>query len=143
MRVRFLPFFLLAWLALCGSSFVSCSSSSGDGIIDPRPDNRAPRALDSSTAATVNMPLSSFMQAVDDDGDRLFYRLVTAPSLGSIRLDNTATGAFTYTGNATGTDHFSFQVDDGLANSNIATVTIQVVPTALANADRAQLRNRL
>lgn len=143
MRLRFVPLFVLVWLPLCGSSFVSCSSGSGEGIIDPRPDNRAPRALDSSTTATVSVPFSSFLQAVDDDGDRLLFRIITAPALGSVRIDNTATGAFTYTGSQTGTDRFSFRVDDGLAESNIATVTVQVMPVTLARAVRAELRNRL
>jgi hypothetical protein len=80
------------------------------------------------------------MQAVDDDGDPLSFRIVDPPDSGTVRLDNAATGAFTYTGSATGTDRFSFQVDDGLARSNIATVTVTVHSTQLARGDgRARL----
>jgi hypothetical protein len=130
----------LAWLLICGSSFVSCSSGSGEGIFDPRPDNRAPVAFDSALTATVNAAMSGFMQAVDDDGDPLSFRIVDPPDSGTVRLDNAATGAFTYTGSATGTDRFSFQVDDGLARSNIATVTVTVHSTQLARGDgRARL----
>ncbi|MGH8496298.1 MAG: Ig-like domain-containing protein [Gammaproteobacteria bacterium] len=142
--MRLLPLFLFAWLILCGSTFVSCSSGSRNGLFDPfdpGPGNRAPRAIDSSTVATVNLPISGFMQAVDDDGDRLFFRVVAAPSLGNLRIDNTASGSFTYTGVLTGTDRFSFQVDDGLANSNVATVTIQVTPMTLAYSRHVELRN--
>ncbi|CAN5208801.1 hypothetical protein BH24PSE2_BH24PSE2_02020 [soil metagenome] len=125
---------LLVWFAVSGSSFVSCSSGSGAALIDPRRDNRAPRAFDSFTTAILNVPVSGFMQAIDDDGDRLLFRLVTAPRLGSVRIEDSASGAYTYLPGSSGTDHFSFQVDDGLASSNIATVTIEITPATLLSS---------
>ena len=49
---------------------------------------------------------------------------------GTATLTNTATGAFTYTPkpNANGTDSFTFQVNDGKADSNVATVTVTIDP---------------
>ncbi|HUO82815.1 MAG TPA: Ig-like domain-containing protein [Gammaproteobacteria bacterium] len=139
-RPRIIVAVPLAWLLICGSSFVSCSSGSGEGIFDPRPDNRAPVAFDSSLTATANTAMSGFMQAVDDDGDPLSFGIVTGPDSGTVRIDNAATGAFTYTGSAAGTDRFSFQADDGLARSNIATVTVTVHAARLAHGDgRARL----
>lgn len=139
-RPRRLAWLPVAYLLLCGSSFVSCSSGSGEGIFDPRPDNRAPVAFDSSLTATVSVAMSGFMQAVDDDGDAVVFRIVDAPDSGIVRVDNAATGAYTYTASATGTDRFSFQVDDGLALSNIATVTVTIGPLQLARSDaRARL----
>ena len=45
-------------------------------------------------------------------------------------MTNVATGAFTYApkSNANGTDSFTFQVNDGKADSNVATVTVTIDP---------------
>jgi N-acetylneuraminic acid mutarotase len=62
----------------------------------------------------------------DPDGDDLSANLVTGPSNGT--LDFNADGSFSYTPNANfnGTDSFTYQANDGIADSNIAMVTITV-----------------
>jgi VCBS repeat-containing protein len=64
----------------------------------------------------------------DPDGDPLSAILVSSPANGSLSLN--ADGSFTYTPNPNfnGTDSFTYQANDGSANSNIATVTITVSP---------------
>ena len=49
---------------------------------------------------------------------------------GSAVITNPATGAYTYTpnANATGSDTFTFRVNDGTTDSNIATVTVTITP---------------
>jgi hypothetical protein len=65
----------------------------------------------------------------DDDGDALTAQLVLGPgNAQSFALNSD--GSFTYTPEAefNGNDSFTYQANDGQANSNIATVTITVDP---------------
>ena len=61
--------------------------------------------------------------------------LVSGPSNGSLTLN--ANGSFSYTPNANyfGTDSFTYQANDGLANSNVATVslTVNALPPVATN----------
>lgn len=70
-------------------------------------------------------PLPITLTATDANGDPLIYFIDSNPANGS--LSGTPPNV-TYTPNAhfTGTDSFTFHASDGLLNSNIATVTIQV-----------------
>jgi VCBS repeat-containing protein len=63
----------------------------------------------------------------DVEGDPLTSVLVLGPTNGTLTLN--ANGSFLYTPNANynGTDSFTYRVNDGLADSNIATVTINVI----------------
>lgn len=74
-------------------------------------------------------PLDEFLRASDADGDPLVYSLVSAPSFGTVQLDST-TGTFTYTPapDYNGTVSFTFQVNDGTADSNIARIFVTVWP---------------
>lgn len=72
----------------------------------------------------------------DMDGDWLTLSLVSNPTNGTLSLKSN--GAFVYTPNAgfRGTDSFSYKVSDGIADSNVATVTLVVGNTApFASAD--------
>jgi hypothetical protein len=70
----------------------------------------------------------------------LTYSLVTKGGLGMAQIINASTGAYTYTPNAgvTGTDEFTFKVNDGKADSNMATVTVTI--NAVSAPVCAQLR---
>ncbi len=72
------------------------------------------------------------LSASDADGDALTYSMST-PAHGS--LSNTATDHPTYTPNAnyTGADSFTFKVNDGQADSNVATINLTVAPTQPLN----------
>ncbi|MGD8934195.1 MAG: Ig-like domain-containing protein, partial [Gammaproteobacteria bacterium] len=71
----------------------------------------------------------------DADGDFLTASLVTGPVSGSLLLQED--GSFTYTPNAgfSGTDTFTYKVNDGSLDSNIATVTINVINNAPVATD--------
>src|ERR1035437_9435379 len=91
-------------------------------------------ALNEDGSANLN-PLES---ASDVNGDPLTAAVVTQPVHGNVTVN--ADGTFTYTPNQYffGTDSFSYLVSDGVANSNVATVTlnvskIEIAPT-LANS---------
>jgi hypothetical protein len=63
-------------------------------------------------------------------GTNLTATLVSGTTNGSLSLN--ANGGFTYTpvANFNGYDAFTYRVNDGFADGNVATVTIHVVPTA-------------
>ncbi|MEI2722803.1 MAG: LamG-like jellyroll fold domain-containing protein [Verrucomicrobiota bacterium] len=90
------------------------------------------------------------LPAFDADGDRLSYRIVNPGEKGEARLDlsdpasgevvtnsatgeavtNSLTGRFTYEPrpNLNGADRFSFLVSDGFEESDLAVVTVNVLP---------------
>ncbi|MBF0627325.1 MAG: tandem-95 repeat protein [Magnetococcales bacterium] len=109
--------------------------------------NDAPVAVADTLTVSNAQPLSDTLTARDRDGDPLTYTLLSNTSNGRIVLTNPATGAFTYTPNsgASGTDSFTFKVNDGQADSNTATVTLTIPPNTPPVASDGRLnvaRNR-
>src|SRR5262249_31269611 len=83
------------------------------------------------TAATAeDTPVSGNVLANDSDadGDALNAILVSGPAHGSLSLN--PDGSFTYTPNANynGPDSFSYKANDGGADSNVATLSINHTP---------------
>jgi VCBS repeat-containing protein len=72
----------------------------------------------------------------DADEDSLTAGIVSAPSHGSVTLNSDGSLSYTPDANFTGADSFTYEVSDGIATSDPATVTISVVGTApIANDD--------
>lgn len=102
-------------------------------VISVSASNDAPVAVNDAysiaedTTLTVAAP-GVLANDTDTDGDSLTVVLVSSPAKGSISLQ--ADGSFVYTPklNATGSDSFSYLLSDGVSNSNIATVDIQITP---------------
>jgi VCBS repeat-containing protein len=98
--------------------------------ITVNPIDDPPVAVDDSATTnedtTVTIPVLS--NDSDIDGDALIVSGVTIPANGTV-IDN-GDGTVTYTPNANfnGTDSFSYKANDGIADSNTATVTITVNP---------------
>ena len=99
-----------------------------------------PVAANDSFSTNVNTPLNVAASGVlSNDSDPqvlpLSAVLVSGPTNGSLTLN--ANGSFSYTPKANyfGGDRFTYQATDGLANSNIATVslTINTLPPVAAN----------
>lgn len=90
--------------------------------------NHPPRALNGFLLAEKAELAKGVLQAKDEDGDPLTFELVRQASKGKVTLTNAETGAYTYTpkkGSSTiSEDSFTFKVNDGKADSNVATVTI-------------------
>jgi len=83
---------------------------------------------------TLSGSLADFV-SFDADGDTLTYSIVDDDS-GATVLDNASTGAFTYTPTTSGTRTFTYKVNDGLADSNIATITVtSLVIDNVSNTD--------
>src|SRR5207247_1981404 len=86
-------------------------------------------------------PGSGTLTASDVDGDPLTFAIVTQGTKGTVTV-NALTGAYTYTpnANANGPDSFTFKVNDGTVDSNIATVTVTITAVndpPVANTDAA------
>ncbi|MFL5803835.1 MAG: Ig-like domain-containing protein [Roseiflexaceae bacterium] len=76
----------------------------------------------------LNQPFSGMLSASDADANALTFSIVANGSKGVVVITNAATGAFTYTPDtgAAGGDSFTFKVNDGQADSNVAIVNITI-----------------
>jgi uncharacterized repeat protein (TIGR03803 family) len=88
-------------------------------------------SLDQNSTLTIPAP-GVLSNDTDTDGDALTVTVVSGPSHGSVTLN--ADGSFTYipATNYVGSDSFTYRASDGIATSNIATVSITVFATAPA-----------
>ena len=89
--------------------------------------NRKPAAQDQSMRAATSLPANGALVGTDADGDPVSFVIATQPANGTVVLD-AATGSFTYnaTANFEGLDSFTFQTNDGFADSPPATFTLSV-----------------
>jgi hypothetical protein len=87
--------------------------------------NDAPVANTQSVTTNQNTAKAITLNATDVDGDTLTYSIVTSPAHGT--LSGTPPNVtYTPVANYSGSDSFTFQANDGIANSNIATISITV-----------------
>src|SRR3989338_1742267 len=113
--------------------------------------NRVPVADSQSITINEDVVSAITLAGSDADSNPLTFVIVSQPSNGALSGLNPSTGAVTYTPNSNynGADSFTFKVNDGSADSNTATVSVNVnavndVPTANAqsvstNEDNAKL----
>src|SRR5204863_195020 len=90
------------------------------------------------TALTVNAASGLLAHATDIDGDSLTAVLVSGPSHGTLSLSSDGSFSYTPAANYNGSDSFVYQVNDGTADSNLATVSLTVTAVndaPLATAD--------
>lgn len=88
-------------------------------------ENTAPVSEDMGFSIKPGELVEKSLAASDVDDDSLTYSIITFPTNGTLLLTDTTTGAFSYILNNSATsDNFTFWVNDGLMDSNIATVTI-------------------
>ena len=92
------------------------------------PVNDAPVASNKSVTTNEDTPVLINLSATDIDGDALIYSVVTAPLHGTLSCNNCANPTYTPALNYNGPDSFTFRVNDGTTNSNVATVSISVSP---------------
>ena len=115
----------------------SCTPSiCGAGIIDAAAavmavattGNNPPVVSNGTLSTNENTAVTGNLDASDPDGNALSFSLVTNPIQGSVVITDAAMGAFIYTPNpgAKGTDSFTFKANDGLVDSNTATVTVNI-----------------
>ena len=95
------------------------------------PVNDPPVAVNDSVTTAEDAPVSGNVLANDTDvdtGDTRTASLVSGPANGTLTLNSD--GSFTYTPNPNfnGSDAFTYKANDGVADSNVATVSITVTP---------------
>jgi len=94
------------------------------------PVNDAPVVADSAVTlaedATVTIDLLSL--AVDVDSRTLASVIVSDPAHGSLGRNTDGNWVYTPDGNYNGTDSFTYKVNDGELDSNLATVTLDITP---------------
>jgi len=92
--------------------------------------NRPPVANSQSLTTLEDKSASGTLGATDADGNRLTFSIVANGSKGTATISNTSTGRFAYipSANANGTDTFTFKANDGMTDSNVATVTVSITP---------------
>jgi len=120
-----------------GSGYALGSPITATLTIQDNDTNTAPVAANASHDVVRNVALNQTLAASDFDGHALTFSIVTTPTKGSVTLANASIGTFTYSPNpgAMGPDSFTFRANDGFANSNTATVTLNIqngVPTAVS-----------
>ena len=99
--------------------------------------NQAPKALDGNVAPLHNQKFTGSLTGEDDDGDTLTYSLVRSPSNGTLTLDDNGSFDYMPTPGFLGQDSFTFKANDGIADSNVATVTIDVTNQAPVAYDQS------
>lgn len=92
--------------------------------------NELPVAQSGTLAVNEDTATNGNLVATDSNSDPLTYSVVSQGTKGTVLITNALTGAYTYTPNlnATGSDSFSFRVNDGYGNSNTATVAVTINP---------------
>jgi len=100
-----------------------------DGPFGPYVPSQPPQAADQSVIVPFNQARDITLTATDPEGDPLTFTVVSAPQHG---LLSGVAPALTYTPAAgySGPDSFTFKVNDGESDSNVATVSITVAPAA-------------
>ncbi len=90
--------------------------------------NTVPVANPLSITTNQNTATSSMLTGSDADSNPITFGIVGSPTNGLVSLFNALTGAFTYTPTAgfSGSDSFTFAVNDGTASSTSATVSVTV-----------------
>jgi Big-like domain-containing protein/Kelch motif protein len=89
------------------------------------PLNNPPNAQDQSVTVARGTPKAITLTGSDLDGDVLTYSIVNGPSHGT--LSGTPPNVtYTPTGIYTGLDSFSFRTNDGMADSNLGTLSLSV-----------------
>jgi len=85
----------------------------------------APVAQDQTVSTAEDTPVAITLVATDPNGDPLTYAIVDGPTRGVL---SGQPPAVTYTPNldTNGLDSFTFKASDGVSDSNVATVTIDV-----------------
>ena len=89
--------------------------------------NDAPVAGDQAVATDEDVPVVITLNGSDIDGDSLTYAVVAGPTKGEL-LGTAPDLEYVPNAEASGTDSFTFTVNDGTADSAVKTVTITIAP---------------
>jgi len=91
--------------------------------------NLAPTAIDSSYIIYADTEIDITLEGSDYDGDNLNYAIVNGPANGSYEKYNINHIIYTPNEDFSGSDSFTFVVNDGEYDSNEATIDITIKPS--------------
>ncbi len=89
--------------------------------------NSPPSAANQTVTAETGDPKQITLGATDANNDSLSYTITSGPSHGSLSGFGSSR-TYTSDGDFSGSDSFTFQVDDGFGGTDTGTVTIDVAP---------------
>ncbi len=96
--------------------------------------NSAPALLDASYLLEPSTTLIEQIVGRDIDNQRLTFRIINQPTLGTLTLTDTTLGNFQYqAGRAAGIDQFTVVANDGLADSEQATIKLIISTPEVGN----------
>jgi len=108
-----------------------------DGVIDVNdeaPLNANVQVMPTATGQALSLNLlpivtntvTATLASTAQDSRAVTYAIVTAPTLGTVTMGDSAQGDITYTttGNLVASDTFTYKVNDGFVDSEVATITI-------------------
>lgn len=103
------------------------SANSNEVSVTPSA-NALPVAADANLYVLKDATAYGTLGATDEDGDALTYALVGNASQGTVTITDASTGAYQYVPDAavTGSDSFTFKANDGRADSNVATISVEI-----------------
>ena len=115
----------------------SFTYTANDGLVDSNiatvrvsvtPGNTAPVAVDdsASTGEASAVTIGVLTNDTDADGDALKVTNLTQPTNGGVTLNSDNTVTYTPDAGFSGDDSFTYTANDGLVDSNIATVNVSV-----------------
>src|SRR5207249_8644521 len=87
--------------------------------------NQAPVATAQAATTLEDTAAAITLTATDGNGDALTYSVVTAPAHGTLS-GPAPTLTYTPAANYAGPDSFTFKVNDGTVDSNVATVSLTI-----------------
>lgn len=114
----------------------TANSANASVTISVTPVNDAPVANAASLTTSVNNAVAATLSGSDVDGNPLTYMVLSQPTKGTLSGSPPNLTYTPGTGN-TGSDSFTFKVNDGTVDSGTATVSVSIMvgnaaPTALA-----------
>jgi large repetitive protein len=91
--------------------------------------NSAPIVQDMNFTVLHGKTYIGILNASDNDGDNLTYRILSKPEHGTLNLNPDGTYNYTANGTYKGPDIFNYVVNDGIRDSNTGSVRITVTNT--------------
>ena len=91
-------------------------------------ENLEPVAQDGSAVGDEDTQLTGTVSASDPENDSLVFSVVNGPANGTVVLNQDGSYTFTPSANFNGVDSFTYKVNDGSSDSNVATVMLTVDP---------------
>lgn len=99
------------------------------------PVNTAPVAVNGALSVVAGATATGVLVGFDAERDALNFRVMSSPGSGTVQITDAALGAYSFTSTAAapGTDSFTFVVNDGAVDSNVATVAVTVTAAPVTN----------